>query len=159
MGPTTCATATSGPVCADVGADDSRGGCPGENICSNGSCVVPCKAGVACTQGLGPCRRGVTTCASPTAQPGCADSAADDSRGGCSGGDVCSGGRCVAPCTPGTCGTNNNCTSGYRQCPSGQCVQTPRNNCGNQGDKVGTCANNACQYNCPGGTEDVGGGR
>lgn len=158
-GATTCATPTSPSACADVGADDTKGGCAGGDVCSNGSCVAPCQSGVACTQGLGPCRKGVTTCASATAQPGCADSGADDSRGGCSNGNVCSNGSCIPPCNPGSCGTNNDCTSGQRQCPSGQCVQTPRNNCGNQGEKVGSCSNNACQYRCPSGQDDVGGNR
>jgi hypothetical protein len=41
----------------------------------------------------------MTSCASPTSQPTCKDVGADDPKGGCAGGQVCGGGKCVAnPC-------------------------------------------------------------
>jgi hypothetical protein len=89
----------------DVGADDTHGGCTGENVCKNGSCVAPCKSGVACSESLGPCRKGVTSCPSLTSAPVCMDAGIDDARGGCTAGNICKNGACVAgPCTPKSAG-------------------------------------------------------
>jgi hypothetical protein len=123
-GATTCATPTSPAGCADVGADDSKGGCAGGNVCSNGICVAPCAPNVPCTQGLGPCRKGVTSCASPSAQAVCTDAGADDSRGGCTGGNMCKGGTCVAP-PPVTCDG--------QPVGAGRCSGTVHQTCGSNG--------------------------
>ena len=131
-GATTCASPGAPAACVDVGVDDARGGCAAGTVCGNGMCVPPCKAGVACTQGIGPCRKGATTCASPGAQAACMDSGADDARGGCSGGAVCRAGQCVtlkernaacggaAECASGTCVGGHCCNSGEKYC-DGQC--------------------------------------
>jgi hypothetical protein len=92
-GTTTCASSTSQPSCVDAGADDSRGGCSNGLVCKGGACAAPCQAGIACTQGIGPCRKGTTSCASPASDPTCNDSGIDDSQQ-CSGG-FCQGGQCV----------------------------------------------------------------
>jgi hypothetical protein len=100
-GATTCAMPSSQPSCADVGVDDARGGCSAGNVCKSGACVPPCQGGVACSQGIGACRKGATFCASPTSAPVCNDSGADDSKGGCGGGQICKNGACILdPCAP-----------------------------------------------------------
>jgi hypothetical protein len=114
QGATTCASPTSTPVCADVGADDKRGGCTGTNVCLGGACVAACATSVPCTDGIKPCRKGATTCATPTSPAACADVGADDSKGGCPGGNVCSNGLCVPPCAP-----NVPCTQGVSACHRG----------------------------------------
>jgi hypothetical protein len=114
-GTTSCASATSQPVCTDVGADDSAGGCPGGNVCKNGACVLPCASGVACTQGIAPCHRGATFCASPGSDAECHEAGVDDSRGGCTGGQVCKNGDCV-----GACKANVACTAGLDPCRKGK---------------------------------------
>jgi hypothetical protein len=96
-GATFCATPTSAPACNDSGVDDSKGGCGGGQVCKNGDCVAPCKSSVACTDGIGPCRKGATFCPTPTSSPMCNDSGADDTKGGCGAGKVCSGGKCGCP--------------------------------------------------------------
>jgi hypothetical protein len=125
-GATTCASPTAPSICTDVGADDSRGGCAAGTVCGNGTCVTPCRPDVACTQGLGPCRKGLTTCAAPGAVAACMDSGADDARGGCSGGSVCRGGQCVT-----LKDRNATCASGP-ECASGRCVDS---HCCNAGEK------------------------
>ena len=114
QGATTCATPTSQAVCTDVGADDTRGGCTGGNVCQGGACRPPCATSVPCTEGIKPCRKGATTCATPTSPAACADVGADDSKGGCTGGQVCSNGSCVAPCAP-----NQPCSEGIGACHRG----------------------------------------
>jgi hypothetical protein len=104
-GATFCATPTSDPVCNDSGVDDSKANCASGQVCKNGDCVAPCQGGVACTQGIPACHKGATFCATPTSAPVCNDSGVDDSKGGCSGGQVCSGGQCVAnPCVAPSAG-------------------------------------------------------
>jgi hypothetical protein len=67
--------------------------------CSGASCTAVCMANVPCTQGIAPCHRGATFCATPTSTPICNDSGLDDSKGGCTGGKICNTGQCVTnPC-------------------------------------------------------------
>jgi len=138
-GATTCATPSSPPACADVGADDSRGGCTGGNICKGGACVAACQGGVACTQGIAACRKGATFCATPASEPVCNESGVDDTRGGCTGGNVCKGGDCVAPCQGGVA-----CTQGIGPCRKGATfcatpTSTPACNDSGVDDSKGGC--------------------
>jgi hypothetical protein len=73
--------------------------------CAAAACTAVCMANAPCTQGIGPCRKGATSCASAGSEPVCKDSGADDSKGGCTGGKICSGGQCVAnPCAAPSAG-------------------------------------------------------
>jgi hypothetical protein len=77
--------------------------CGASMICVGGSCSAACEANVDCRDGIGPCRKGLTTCATPTSKPICVDAGADDPRGGCTKGNICKGGGCVVdPCAPGS---------------------------------------------------------
>jgi hypothetical protein len=138
-GATFCATPTSQAECRESGVDDSRGGCGGSNVCKAGACVPACKSGVSCTQGIGPCRRGTTSCANPTSAPECNDSGADDSRQTCGSGNVCKGGMCCSSNVGQSCVGNNPCQTGTFDC-SGVChTQNVSGPCGTGAG----CVNNA----------------
>jgi len=136
-GTTRCApSGTAVEICMN-GQWTTKENCP--LTCSGAACTAVCMANVPCTQGIGPCRKGATTCATPSSAPACADNGADDSRGGCSGGNVCKSGACVSPCQAGDgacpagcswsqdsdCKTANGqtCTADA-QCQSGNCTDT-----------------------------------
>jgi hypothetical protein len=133
------------PVCVDNGPDDAKAGCPGGNHCRNGACVSDCVSGQACTQGIGPCRRGTTFCASPTSQAECRDGGADDSRQTCGGGQTCSGGKCITPCQGG-----GSCTDGIAACRKGTwvCNSAGQRTCMDAG--IDSAANDS-QQRCPNG--------
>jgi hypothetical protein len=144
-GKTFCASPTSQAECRDSGVDDSRNTCGGGNICSGGQCVAPCKGGGACTQNIGACRAGKYVCASPTSQPECKDSGADDNRQTCGGGLTCSGGTCVTACQGGGSCPAGPCQSGSWVCDS----PTSTRRCATKADDN--------QGGCPGGQKCSGG--
>jgi hypothetical protein len=115
--------------------------CGSGKACANGTCVTACKAGVACTNGIGACRAGKTFCASATSQAECRDSGADDSRNTCGSGNICSGGACVATCRQGTC-PNKPCHRLTSVCKS----QVGQPTCDDQEDPSNTagCASGVC---------------
>jgi hypothetical protein len=99
-------------------------------VCSNGACATECRANVPCTDGIGPCRRGATSCSSATSQPQCRDVGADDSRNTCGRGQECRGGTCVASCQSG-----GSCTDGIAPCRKGTfvCNQNGQRECRDDG--------------------------
>jgi hypothetical protein len=112
-------------------------------ICKQGDCVAPCKSGVACTEGIGPCRKGKTTCSSPTADPVCVDSGIDDSHQTCSGGNVCMGGTCCSPMNGQSCVSGNPCQTGTYDC-AGVChTQNKSGSCGTGAGCVGNSTKQA----------------
>jgi hypothetical protein len=166
-GKTACASPTSQAECRDSGTDDSRNTCGSGNVCKGGTCVTACKPGGSCTQNIGPCKAGKYVCDTPTSQPDCRESGNDDNHNTCGGGQLCSGGRCVAACKPtGNCNAsachrsmsvcktqigsptceetvddNAGGCAGGQKCQSGKCVSacTPTNNpCNGHG----TCNSN-----------------
>lgn len=128
----------------DGGQADARGGSRGDaagpNTGGNGGVVPPepdasvpvldgpisvdapsdlppeatCVPNMSCTQGIGPCRQGATSCATPTSPAVCTDVGADDTKGGCTAPMVCHGGACVAPCP-----SSMPCTDGIKPCRKG----------------------------------------
>jgi hypothetical protein len=94
---------------------------------SDPSAAPTCTSGVPCSEGISPCRRGATTCATPTSPSVCADVGIDDSKGQCPGGTMCSNGSCVTP-PPMTC-------TG-QPIGSGRCNGTRHQTCGATGQWV-----------------------
>ncbi len=113
-GTLTCASNVGQPECRDSGEDNSRQTCPAGQTCSNGRCATACRPDQPCAQGLGPCRRGKTFCASPTSAPECRDAGSS-----CGNNQVCDGGSCKQCgqenqlCCPG-----DRCAGGFLHCRS-----------------------------------------
>jgi hypothetical protein len=152
-----CGAGACPPATNDCGGNQCRACC--SQCCSNSMCPrVGDKPGVCNngTCGAGSCPQGTSDCGGNQCRACCSECCNDSM---CGNNESCRNGRCATNCTVGPCGTNNACTSGTRQCPSGNCVQTPRNQCGQQGDKTGTCSNNSCQYRCPSGTIELPGNK
>ncbi|HEX3698441.1 MAG TPA: hypothetical protein VH374_23915 [Polyangia bacterium] len=126
--------------------------CGSTKVCSNNACVTACVAGVACTDGIGPCRAGKTACASPTSAATCQDSGADDNHNTCTGGKICSGGACVTACVAGAACRPSACHSGKTVCSSptatptcsGSTVDDTQGGC--SGGNI--CVNGGCVAPC-----------
>ncbi|HEY2900957.1 MAG TPA: hypothetical protein VGL59_10305 [Polyangia bacterium] len=126
--------------------------CGSTKVCSNNACVTACVAGVACTDGIGPCRAGKTACATPTSAATCQDSGADDNHNTCTGGKICSGGACVTACVAGAACRPSACHSGKTVCSSPTATPTCSGSTvdDTQGGCSGTniCVNGGCVAPC-----------
>jgi hypothetical protein len=158
-GTTVCDSQSSNPRC-QVSVDDSKGGCGGGQTCTNGACVQTCKADQPCSDGVGQCEKGLTTCASSTAKPGCR--VVTDNTKSCNGG-FCEGGRCVACggaigdpcCKSGTpCKGKLLCNRFDNKCtdcggPAGPCCGGQFTTSNGGAEKSGSCdASMGTQFQC-----------
>jgi hypothetical protein len=98
---------TGAPQCTETGNLADGTTCGSGHECKNGSCLPSCTAGGSCNVGT-PCHGGRISCDSGA--PVCVDIGPDDSRGGCSGGNVCRNGACLLP-DGKLCGSGAECAS------------------------------------------------
>ena len=101
---TACSEKLTATSCA-VGTNQADGtSCGSDLVCSSGTCVAACVAGLACTP-TGPqdeCKTYATTCTSTLAQQVCAPAASRPDGTACNGTSVCQAGVCLGALAPPT---------------------------------------------------------
>jgi virginiamycin B lyase len=130
-----------------VGASAACGGSTKSDACSGAACGGCHDVGAACTP-ANPCDMGRIAC--EDGGSACVDlgTAAPDGVT-CDGGNVCTGGQCVAPCVPGSaCTLNESCQLGMTSCPASSpsvCVPTTAMADGTSCGAGGVCEDGGCE--------------